>query len=73
MRIGERGQVTIPKHLRERYGLQKDADVDFIDDGTGIRIVKRSEGSKRAAKIRGVATLKHARSVDDYVEDIRGR
>lgn len=73
MKIGERGQVTIPKKLRERYGLQPNVDVDFIDDGNTIRVVKRSEGAKRVASIRGIIKLKYARSVDEYIEDIRGR
>lgn len=73
MKIGERGQVTIPKELRDRYGLQKDVDVDFVDDGSGIRIVKRSEGAERVDRISGIIKLKHAKSVDEYIEEIRGR
>jgi len=73
MKIGERGQVTIPKNLRERYGLQPNVDVDFVDDGNGIRVVKRSEGAKRVASIRGTIKLKYAQSVDEYIEEIRGR
>ncbi|MCL5103250.1 MAG: AbrB/MazE/SpoVT family DNA-binding domain-containing protein [Armatimonadetes bacterium] len=73
MRIGERGQVTIPKGLRDRYGLQPDTDVDFIDEGNCIRIVKRSDGAKRVAKLRGTIKLKGAASVDEYIEEIRGR
>ena len=72
MRIGERGQVTIPKELRDRYGLRKDVEVDFIEEAAGIRIVKRSEGADRVGSIRGIAGLKHARSVDEYVEETRG-
>ena len=72
MRIGERGQVTIPKELRDRYGLRKDVEVDFVEEGAGIRIVKRSEGAKRTGKIRGIAPLKHAQSVDEYIEETRG-
>lgn len=73
MKIGERGQVTIPKSLRERYGLSKDVDVEFVDDGTSIRIVKKRDGAAAVAKIRGIAKLKHASSVDEYIEDVRGR
>lgn len=73
MKIGERGQVTIPKALRDRYGMKKDVEVDFIDDGSGIRIVKRSEGAERMQRVYGIIKLKHARTVDEYIEDIRGR
>ena len=73
MKIGERGQVTIPKDVRERHGLQPNTEVDFVSDGNAVRIVKRSEGAKRVASIRGIADIKYAGSVDDYIEEIRGR
>ncbi len=73
MKIGERGQVTIPKDLRDKYGLGKDVDVEFVDEGNGIRIVKRSEGARRVARLRGRIKLKYGTSVDDYIEEIRGR
>ena len=73
MKVGERGQVTIPKRLRERYGLRKDVDVEFVDDGSGIRIVKRSDAARRVARLRGTIKLKCADSVDEYIEEIRGR
>jgi antitoxin PrlF len=38
-RVGAKGQVVIPKELRERAGLGPGADVDFeaVDDGIVIR------------------------------------
>ena len=38
-RVGAKGQVVIPKNLREQAGLGPGADVDFepIDDGIVIR------------------------------------
>ena len=30
MRIGERGQVVIPKELRERFGLLPNTDAEFV-------------------------------------------
>jgi len=73
MKIGERGQVTIPKSMRARYGLKKNVDVDFIDEGNGIRIVRKQDGENRVAQLRGTGQLKHAGSVDEYIEEIRGR
>jgi AbrB family looped-hinge helix DNA binding protein len=73
MKVGERGQVTIPKDVRERFGLQPNTEVDFIADGNTVRIVKRSEGAKRVAAIRGIIKLKYANTVDEYIEEIRGR
>ena len=73
MKISERGQVTIPKKLRTKYGLEKGSEVDLIDEGDGIRIVKSQRGVDRVAEIRGITTLKFAESVDEYIEEIRGR
>ncbi|MEI6513720.1 MAG: AbrB/MazE/SpoVT family DNA-binding domain-containing protein [bacterium] len=73
MKIGERGQVTIPKQLRDKYGLRKDSDVEFIDEGNSIRIVKKSGGEKRVGAIRGLSKLKHGKNVDDYIESVRGQ
>lgn len=42
MKINKRGQVTVPKNLRDTYGLIKGTEVDFIDDGAGIRLVRRA-------------------------------
>ncbi|NJN45921.1 MAG: AbrB/MazE/SpoVT family DNA-binding domain-containing protein [Candidatus Competibacteraceae bacterium] len=39
MRISERGQVTIPQLLRERYGLLPDTEVRFIPEESGVRLV----------------------------------
>lgn len=73
VRMGERGQITIPKDMRDKLGLQPKAVLDVTMDGNTIRILKPSEGAKRVAAIRGIADLKYAGSVDEYIEEIRGR
>ena len=42
-RIGAKGQVVIPKELREQAGLGPGADVDFeaVDDGIVVRRADR--------------------------------
>lgn len=39
MRISERGQVTIPQELRERYGLLANTEVQFVADADGVRLI----------------------------------
>ncbi len=70
MKINKRGQVTVPKNLRDTYGLIKGTEVDFIDDGAGIRLVRRAG---QISKARGIAHLRVAGSVDDYIEEVRGK
>jgi AbrB family looped-hinge helix DNA binding protein len=49
MRIGDRGQVTIPQALREKYGLLANTEVEFEEDSAGLRLIPRS--NKRVEKI----------------------
>ncbi|GHF85909.1 AbrB family looped-hinge helix DNA binding protein [Amycolatopsis bartoniae] len=44
MRLTEKGQVTIPKAIRERLGLGPGDEVEFVLDEDGARI-KRASGS----------------------------
>jgi len=37
-KVGPKGQVVVPKELRDRYGLRPGDAVEFEDDGRAIRI-----------------------------------
>lgn len=59
MRITSKGQVTIPKDLRDRFGLQPETEVEFIAEGSALRLVhspKARRGKKLVAMMRGKAT-----------------
>ena len=60
MRLNSKGQVTIPARLRERHGLHEGDEVDVIEDGDALRIVRSATGPTRGARlvrrIRGRAT-----------------
>ena len=76
MRISERGQITIPKHLRERFGMHRDVEVEIMPTDTGLLIRKRVDSRHpvdRVAGILGKDALGEGVSVDDYIEEIRGR
>jgi AbrB family looped-hinge helix DNA binding protein len=73
MRLNSKGQVTIPAALRERYDLHEGDEVDVVDDGNVLRIV-RVEGSQTRAqraveRMRGRATTKL--STDQLMELLR--
>lgn len=40
MKITSKGQVTIPKELRDELGFLPGMEVDFVRDEGGIRVVK---------------------------------
>jgi antitoxin PrlF len=47
-KITSKGQVTIPKEIRDEFGLLPGTEVEFVrDDGGEIRVRKMSGGRKR--------------------------
>ncbi len=76
MRIGERGQVTIPKEIRDQFGLGPETEVEF-HVLNGAIVLKKAPKKLNLAKWKGrcggaFAKLGY-RSVDQFIEDIRGR
>ena len=71
MRISERGQITIPKRLRERFGLNHNVEVEFTPTEGGLLIHKRTAAQHPVERV--YAVLDGSESTDDYIEDIRGR
>ena len=71
MRLTSKGQLTIPKKLREKFGLGSNTDVDVVADGNALRIVKRSGAVSPVDKVYGI--LKRRTSTDKLIEAIRGR
>ena len=49
MKISEKGQITIPKELRDKYGLREDVELEFIQAKGGLFIQTREE-ARRARK-----------------------
>ena len=63
MRITSKGQVTIPQDVRERAGLLPNTEVEFVYDGTTVRLVKSnrqkaSRGAQLVARMRGRGSVK---------------
>lgn len=72
MRITQKGQLTVPKRLRERFGITPDTDLEFREERGKLVLVKAApEAAIRA--IRGsVKRLPFGRDVDDYLRTTRG-
>jgi AbrB family looped-hinge helix DNA binding protein len=71
MKIGERGQVTIPKDFRERYGLLPNIEVEFVPEESGVLIRKRARRASPVEKVYGILNKKS--KTDDILEALRGR
>ena len=70
-----KGQVTIPKRMRDAAGLKpgKPVSVDFVDGKVVLSSTKKigkSEFRKRLEKVRG--TMKIGMSTDEYMKMMRG-
>ncbi len=44
MRVTSKGQVTIPKEIRDRLGIRAGSDVDFVERPEGIVELVRGNG-----------------------------
>ncbi len=76
MRISERGQITIPKHLRERFGMHRNVEVEISPTDDGLLIQKRTAAKHPVDRVYGIlgkGALGEGVSVDAYIEEIRGR
>ena len=69
MRISKRGQITIPKKLRDRFGLNPDVEVEIIPTEHGLLIQKRT--ALRHPVERVYAILGRDVNTDDYIAEIR--
>ena len=70
MRISERGQPTIPKELRDRFGMNKDVEVEITPTEHGLLIQKRTAAKHPVERVSGI--LDGLVDVDQYIEEIRG-
>jgi len=76
MKIGERGQVTIPKDIRDRFGLGPDTDVEFRIVN-GFIVMKKAPKKLNLRKWKGRCRESFSQlgysSVDKFIDDVRGR
>lgn len=76
MRVGERGQVTIPKEIRDRFGLRPNAEVEFHVENGSI-VLKKTAKRLSLEKWKGHCKASFRKlgysTVDEYIEDVRGR
>ena len=67
--MGERGQITIPKHLRHSLGIRAGEEVEF-ESREGALVVRRAGGSDPLEGLTGL--LEQSLDVDAYLREARG-
>ena len=68
--VSEKGQVTIPKKLRDRLGITPGAVLEFREDA-GVLLATKASREDAIAAIFGI--IETDRPVDDLGEEMRGR
>jgi AbrB family looped-hinge helix DNA binding protein len=80
-KLGERGQVVIPKAIREDFGLDKNSAIEFEVKGATITLRASREQEMRnfdlaikkyAGSLRKAFLAKGYKSVDQYLDETRG-
>ncbi len=69
--VAERGQITLPKQVRDALGLTKGSKLSVEIDGS--RIVLRKDVGDALSKLRGRIKLPPGVTTDDIMRDLRGR
>jgi AbrB family looped-hinge helix DNA binding protein len=74
MRITSKGQVTIPRDIREVLGIVPSSEVEFVSEGGRIWLRKRKPGAARGRELvermRGRATVRL--STEEIMQLTRG-
>jgi len=69
--VAERGQITLPKAVRDALGLVKGTKLKVELDGG--RIVLRKDVDDAVSRVRGRLKLPPGVSTDDIMRELRGR
>ena len=72
MKVTVKGQVTIPREVREKLGITHETEVEFVEDQGRFYIVKThaSRHKRGVTKFRGIAEVNL--STDEIMELTRG-
>lgn len=68
--ISERGQITLPKKLRNRLGLKAGTRVTFVPSRQGLFIRKASAEGNPLQEVFGI--VKDGLKTDKYLRQTRG-
>jgi AbrB family looped-hinge helix DNA binding protein len=70
--VTSKGQVTIPKELRDRFGIEPGTQVDFAAAEDGIRLRKVVDRKRRLSAFGCLKEELAERSVKELLDELRG-
>jgi AbrB family looped-hinge helix DNA binding protein len=78
MRVTEKGQVTIPKEIRDRLKIGPGSEVDFVVSDDGVRLIRLDDSKQDyksfeewADSVEGTWDL-GGMTTDEYIDWLRG-
>ncbi len=74
MRVTTKGQVTIPRHIREKFGITPNTDINFQEEDGRVYLTKKKvtiPKKNRFRQFRGIATVRM--TTDEIMALTRGR
>ncbi len=69
-RVSEKGQVTIPKPIRERLGIRPGEVLEFDEDAGGAVVARKAATRSAVDELYGV--LRVAGGTDRLIDRLRG-
>jgi AbrB family looped-hinge helix DNA binding protein len=78
VRLNSKGQVTIPAELRAKHGLHEGDEVNVVEEGGALRIIRVRGSETRGQRLvrhmrgRGSAAETAGMSTDELMELLRG-
>ncbi|MFV2012524.1 MULTISPECIES: AbrB/MazE/SpoVT family DNA-binding domain-containing protein [Micromonosporaceae] len=78
MKLNSKGQVTIPAPLRAKHGLHEGDEIEVVEEGGALRIVRvdgaLSRGQRLVRHLRGQGTARETEGMttDQLMELLRG-
>ena len=70
MRVTSKGQVTIPKNIREKLGIMAHSEVEFVEENGRVYLVKSKVEENPFERLLGVGTVKM--TTDEIMDLTRG-
>ena len=67
--VSEKGQVTIPKRLRDRLGIVPGAVLEFREE-SGTLVASKASSADAIESVYGILDV--GRPVDELVDELRG-
>jgi antitoxin PrlF len=71
-RMTSKGQVTIPKRMRDELGLQPGSEIEFVPNGSGEIVVRAKRILDPSRFDALIGTLDLGMTTDEFMRFLRG-